>query len=113
MKWLDLTTIKEHLRIEPENTQEDRMLTIYGESAEKYVLNWLQRSVDDLKAMNEDDNTKVPIEILYASLLLVDLYYQQRSTVTPQQQYLVTYGFDGLVAEYRKGTYSHEEEEED
>lgn len=112
MKWLDLTTIKEHLRIEPENTQEDRMLTIYGESAEKYVLNWLQRSVDDLKAMNEDDNTKVPIEVLHASLLLVDLYYQQRSTLTPQALHVVDYGFDGLVAEYRKGTYSHEEEED-
>ena len=112
MRWLDLTTIKDHLRIEQENTQDDRLLTIYGESAEKYVLNWLQRSVDDLKAMNEDDNTKVPIEVLHASLLLVDLYYQQRSTLTPQALHVVDYGFDGLVAEYRKGTYSHEEEED-
>lgn len=113
MKWLDLTTIKAHLRLEPEFTQEDTMLTIYGESAEGFVLNYLQRTVDDLKAMNEDDNTKVPTDIILASLLLVDQYYQQRSTVTPQQQYLVSYGFDALVANYRKGTYSSVDEEEE
>ncbi len=112
MRWLDMSSIKAQLRIEPSFTQEDTLLTIYGESAEEYVLGYLQRTEEELKAMNEVDKTKVPKKIILASLLLVDLYYQQRSTLTPQALHVVDYGFDGLVAEYRKGTYSHEEEED-
>ena len=111
MKWLDLTTIKAQLRIEPSFTQEDTLLTMYGDSAEEFVLNYLQRTEAELKAMNTVDPTKVPKPIIHASLMLVDLFYQQRSPITMQNLYLIPYGFDALVSNYRKGTYSSEEED--
>lgn len=106
MKWLTLALIKEQLRLEADYTAEDNILTLYGNSAERLVLNYVQRTEDELKAMNEDDPTQVPQDIIHASLLLVDLSYQQRSTVSPTTLYQVPYSFDSLVMPYRKGTYA-------
>lgn len=112
MRWLTLTDIKAQLRIESDFTQEDTLLTMYGDSAEDFVLNYLQRTEAELKAMNSVDPTKVPTPIIHASLMLVDLFYQQRSPITMQNLYLIPYGFDALVSNYRKGTYSSVDEEE-
>ena len=51
MKWLTLTEIKQQLRIEADYTDEDALLTRYGNSAEAVVLNITGRTYDELKAM--------------------------------------------------------------
>ena len=111
MRWLTLQDIKEQLRIEPDNTAEDRLLTRYGAVAENFTLNYLQRTEDELKAMNKKDPTQIPEEVIDACLLLVDHYYQHRGVISPQNLYLIDYGYDGLIMEYRKGTYSSIDEE--
>lgn len=106
MKWLTLALIKQQCRIPTSDTSQDDLLTLYGESAERFVLNYLQRTEAELKAMNPDDSTKVSSDIVEATLLLVTKSYEHRSPMSPQNLYLIDYGFDALVSNYRKGTYS-------
>ena len=78
MRWLTLTDIKAQLRIETDFTQEDTLLTMYGDSAEEFVMNYLQRTEAELKAMNTVDPTKVPTPVIHASLMLVLLMLPKR-----------------------------------
>ena len=112
LHWVTLNDIKDQLRIERDNTQEDTLLTRYGATAEKFILRYIQRTEDELKAMNTDDPTQVPEDIVSATLMLCDLYYQYRGPVSMQNLYLIDYGFDALVMPFRKGTYSSVDDDE-
>lgn len=96
MKWLDLTTIKAHCRIDVDT--EDDLLTTYGESAEEVVLQILNRTYNDLLLKYGS----VPIPVQQATLMLVDLSYQYRSPIGPSQLYVVPYTFDLLLKPYMK-----------
>jgi uncharacterized phage protein (predicted DNA packaging) len=98
MKWTTLEWIKAHSRVEYDI--EDDLLTLYANSAEETILNITGRTEEELKSMNKTDSSKVPDAILHATLMLVDLSYQQRSPLTPQQLYAVPYTFDILVKPY-------------
>ena len=111
MRWLTLEDIKDQLRIEQEDTSQDKLLTRYGATAENFTLGYLQRTEDELKAMNEEDPTQVPEDIVSATLMLCDLYYQYRGPVSMLNLYLIDYGFDALVMPFRKGTYSSVDDE--
>ena len=113
MRWLTLADIKDQLRIEQDDTSQDKLLTRYGATAENFTLRYLQRTEDELKAMNDQDPTLVPEDIVSACLLLVDLYYQHRGPISMQNLYLIDYGYDALISDFRKGTYSSVDEEED
>lgn len=106
MKWITLNDIKDQLRLEREFTDEDTLLTRYGNAAEQFVLNYLCRTEEELKAMNADDPTKVPEDIIQGTLIIVDAFYQYRGPFSTQNLYLVDYGFDALVSWYRKPTLS-------
>ena len=112
MRWLTLEDIKDQLRIEQEDTSQDKLLTRYGATAEKFILRYIQRTEEELKAMNTEDPTQVPEDIVSATLMLCDLYYQYRGPVSMQNLYLIDYGFDALVMPFRKGTYSSVDDEE-
>ena len=112
LHWVTLNDIKDQLRIERDNTQEDTLLTRYGATAEKFILRYIQRTEEELKAMNTDDPTQVPEDIVSATLMLCDLYYQYRGPVSMQNLYLIDYGFDALVMPFRKGTYSSVDDDE-
>ena len=99
MKWLSLSLIKQHSRIEYEC--EDSLLTIYGEAAEETVLNIVNRSYEELKG----DGDTVPAPIIQASLMLVDHSYQQRSPVSSLNMSSVPYTFDTLIKPYMKLTH--------
>ena len=77
-----------------------------------FVLDYLQRTEAELKAFNTIDPTKVPDIIVEATLLIVCEMFEHNSPISMQNLYLVPYGFDALVANYRKGTYSSVDEEE-
>lgn len=100
MIWLTLPLIKQHLRIDG-NTEDD-LLTLYGSSAETTILNYCDRTVDELKAMNLVDTTKVPYDIILASLMLVEISYQYTSPVSVQQLYMVPSAFDTRVKPYMR-----------
>lgn len=94
MNWIDLSTIKEHLRITED--YEDAILTTYGDSAEETVLNYLGYSYEDLL----EKYGNVPTAIKHATLMLVDVSYQQRSPISASNMYMVPYTFDILIKPY-------------
>lgn len=98
MKWLTLEKIKQQLRIESDFTQEDALLTSYGESAESTILNHLNRPYYDLTELYG----QVPQDIINASLMLVDVWYQHRSPVEALSLSIVPYTFDLLLKPYMK-----------
>lgn len=100
MKWLTLEMIKAQLRIEPGFTAEDTLLESYGESAEETLLNYLNRQYQDII----ERYGKVPLPLVQASLMLVDVSYQHRSPVSVTNISLVPYGFDTLIKPYMRLT---------
>lgn len=98
MKWLTLAKIKQQLRIEPDFTDEDDVLEMYGESAEDVILNYLNRSYEDVVEIYGH----MPAPLIHASLMLVDTSYQYRSPVSTQNMSMVPYTFDILVKPYMR-----------
>ena len=105
MKWLTLERIKQQCRIEPDFTEEDTLLEMYGESAEEVLLNHLNRSYEDIMQIYG----RVPAPLVHASLMLVDVSYQHRSPVSPQNMSIVPYTFDILVKPYMRLTNNENE----
>ena len=102
MKWLTLSEIKQQLRIEPDFTDDDALLTRYGNSAEAMVLNITGRTFEELKAMNPADEDSIPADIWEATVLLVTASYEQRSAISMQQLYAIPYGFDAKIKPYMR-----------
>ncbi len=98
MKYLTLEYIKAHSRIEYDG--EDNLLTLYGDAAEETVMNICGTTYDK---MNQE-YTGIPKAVMQATLMLVDLSYQQRSPVSPTSMYAVPYTFDLLIKPYMKLT---------
>lgn len=98
MKWLTLPRIKQQLRIEADFTEEDDLLEMYGESAEEVLLNYLNRSFDDVMEVYG----RMPAPLTHAALMLVDTSYQYRSPVSVQSMSLVPYTFDILIKPYMR-----------
>lgn len=98
MKWLTLEQIKAQCRIESDFTDEDLLLTSYGNSAEGTILNLLNRSYYDLI----EQYGAIPQDIINASLMLVDVWYQHRSPVESITMSIVPYTFDILIKPYMR-----------
>jgi len=77
---------------------EDTLLTSYGNSAESTILNHLNRTYYDLTEQYGD----VPQDIINASLMLVDVWYQHRSPVEALSMSIVPYTFDLLIKPYMR-----------
>ena len=106
MKWLTLDTIKAQLRIEADFTAEDTLLVNYGEAAEDTLLNYLNCPYQDIIELYG----KVPLPLVQASLMLVDVSYQHRSPISVTNISLVPYTFDLLVKPYMRLTSPDESE---
>ena len=98
MKYLTLEYIKAHSRIDElhEDIKEPEIVALYAESVEDTVLNYLNRSLEDLI----ENYGEVPAPVKHATLMLFDLSYMQHSPISLQQMYIVPYTFDVLVKPY-------------
>lgn len=96
MKWLTINWIKQHSRIDFDC--EDDLLELYGESAEDTVLNVIARTFEELN----ETYGEVPKPLFVASLMLVEIAYTKRTSITQQNMYLVPYTFDLNVKPYMK-----------
>jgi uncharacterized phage protein (predicted DNA packaging) len=96
MKWLTLDYIKAHSRID--FNCEDDLLTLYGESAEETVLNIVDRTYDDIIAINGE----IPAPLYHAALMLVEVAYTQRAPISQTNLYTVPYTFDMIIKPYMK-----------
>lgn len=97
MKFLTLDYIKQHSRIDC--CCEDNVLDLYGNAAEETLLNYIGMSYDELITANKGE---VPMPLVQAALMLVDVSYQHRSPVSQQSMSIVPYTFDLLVKPYVK-----------
>ena len=98
MNYLTLAYIKAHSRIEYDS--EDELLTLYGNAAEETVMNICGTTYQKMI----QEYTTIPSAVMQATLMLVDLSYQQRSPVSPSSMYAVPYTFDLLIKPYMKLT---------
>lgn len=98
MKWLTLPLIKQQCRIEPDFTEEDEILEMYGESAEETVLDVINRDYTEVI----EHYGEVPKPLIHASLLLAAQSYQHHEPSSVQNLYTVPYAFDMMVKPYMK-----------
>lgn len=98
MNWLTLEKIKAQCRIESGFTDEDSLLTSYGNSAESTIMNLLNKSYCDLT----EEYGAIPDDIINASLMLVDVWYKHRSPIESVTMSLVPYTFDILIKPYMR-----------
>ncbi len=97
MKFLTIERIKQQCRIEPDFTLEDELLEEYGESAEETVLEYCNRTYENIV----ETYGKVPVNIRHAALLLVAQSYQHREAVSSQNLSVIPYGnIDMLLKPY-------------
>lgn len=98
MQMITMEYIKAHSRIDEirEGSAEESLLELYAESAEQTVLNYLERSLEEIYELWGG----VPAPVVQACLLLVDQSYQFRTPMTTMQLYRVDYSFDALLKPY-------------
>ena len=77
-------------------TMEDDLLTLYGESAETIITELCRRTYHDFI----DEYGEIPAPIKHASLMLVDVSYQNRSPLSMTSLSMVSYSFDQLIRPY-------------
>ncbi len=98
MKWLTLDWIKQHSRIDFDC--DDGLLELYGEDAEETVLNYCNRTYDELVDMYGF----MPKPLYVAALMLVEVDYTNRSPTSAQNMYQVGYTFDSKIKPYMRLT---------
>lgn len=98
MRFITLEQIAAHSRIDDirEGTADTALLELYGESAEYTVMNYLDRTLEEIY----ETYGRVPAPIVQATLMLVDNSYLHRSPTTVQNIYRVEYSFDALLKPY-------------
>lgn len=103
MRFLTFDKIKAQLRLDDEQAAaEQELLEMYGDSAENALINLLHRSYADIV----EEYDEVPVALVHAALMLVDVSYQHRSPDVSQSITLVPYTFDLLIKPYMKLTTS-------
>lgn len=108
MRFLTLDKIKAHLRLDDaQATAEEELLEMYGDSAENALINLLHRSYTNIV----EDYGEVPVALIHAALMLVDVSYQHRSPDASQSITLVPYTFDLLIKPYMRLAASDNREE--
>ena len=102
MKFLTLEEIKQQLRIEPDFTMEDKLLTRFGNSAEQTVLRLCNRTLENIVAYFGTKDEPVPSDLIHAALLLVSQSYQYREAVSVQSLYSLPYAFDMKIKPFMR-----------
>ena len=109
LQFLTLEDMKAQARVEADFHDEDNYLMMLGRSAERRLLKDIQRTYDEVLAMEGE----WPMDLTLAALMLVSSWYQHREPEINQSMSVVPYSaYEGFYMPYRKGTYSSEEEED-
>ncbi|MCX0499734.1 head-tail connector protein [Erwinia billingiae] len=82
---IELSTVKEHCRIEPDFVDDDNLLGIYSRAAWRYVEKWTRRTLYQLNTdpgyETDEDRLLFDDDIRSAMLLLIGHWYSNREAV--------------------------------
>lgn len=82
---IELSTVKEHCRIDPDFTDDDNLLGIYSGAARRYVQTWTRRTLYQLNTDpgydTDEDRLLLDDDIRAAMLLLIGHWYSNREAV--------------------------------
>ena len=99
MKFLTTAQVKAQLRIDDDIYDIEKSLIedVYAASAETFVLNYCNRTIEDLV----EEYGEIPAPLIQSALLLTNQSYEQRSPITTQQLSMVPYqNLDALCRYY-------------
>lgn len=113
MKFLTLEDIKAQCRIEPDFTDEDKLLEKFGAAVENALLREVNRTYDGLlEAFGEDDgegDKTVPSDFYVAALMLTKHLYEHRGPTEMVTQSMVPYTLDLLIKPFMRLTTGEED----
>ena len=101
--FLTLAAIRQQARIEPDFTEEDDLLALYGVAAERKVLSDTGYTFEELSARGEGGN--FPEDLVLAGLMLAATWYKYRENIENLSMSHVEYTYDWLISDYVKHTY--------
>lgn len=102
MQFLTIEQIKQQLRLDPDFTDEDDLLELYGTAAENAAIKTLNRELYP-DAVPDSDCTGMVIvdDIKLAMLMTVSHWYKNRAPVTPFEQSDIPLTYKFLLNPYR------------
>jgi uncharacterized phage protein (predicted DNA packaging) len=102
MKWITLEQVKAQCRIEPDFTEEDALLTTYGNAAEQGILRLLERSWEDVcESLSRED---IDGGLTIAALMLAEHLYKHRGPTENVSVSMVPYALDSLIKPFMRLT---------
>lgn len=85
MAMIELATVREHCRIDEDDTSEDSLLDIYTGAAKRYVETWTRRKLYETNTDpgfdTDEDRLLVDDDVRTAMLLLIGHWYTNREAV--------------------------------
>lgn len=105
MKFLTLANIKAQARVQ--TTDEDTLITAYGEAAESKIFSDTGYDYDELLAMSTERTGTAAIDpkLVLAGLMLAATWYKYRINMENVQMYAVDYSYEALIADYVRHTF--------
>jgi hypothetical protein len=85
MKWLTVEYIKKHSRLD--GCDEDEIIELKGKSAEKTILNMIDRTYEEVVALYGKEDELVPAPLVELALMMVDDSLHNRSMSSDRQIY--------------------------
>lgn len=102
---INLETVREHCRIDADDTSEDSLLTIYIGAAKRHIEKWTRRNLYETNADagfdTDDDRLLLDDDIRLVILLLVGHWYANREAVSEQKKSEIPLAVDALLQPYK------------
>lgn len=102
---INLETVREHCRIDADDTSEDSLLTIYIGAAKRHIEKWTRRNLYETNADagfdTDDDRLLLDDDIRLVILLLVANWYANREAVSEQKTSEMPLAVDALLQPYK------------
>ncbi|EEC0184046.1 phage gp6-like head-tail connector protein [Salmonella enterica subsp. enterica] len=102
---LDLNIVKQHLRLEPDITDDDELLRLYTRAAVAYVEQWTRRKLymtrEDDGFREDPDSLLLTDNVRAALLLLVAFWYENREPAGMGEISETPFAVEALLQPYR------------
>lgn len=102
---LDLNIVKQHLRLEPDITDDDELLHLYTGAAVAYVEQWTRRKLymtrEDDGFREDPDSLLLTDNVRAALLLLVAFWYENREPAGMGDISETPFAVEALLQPYR------------